>query len=243
MSDAPTEKKYDTNPLDKRVAERAEAEMGSGEAVDTEGPTRPIPLDADPSGWADTDPTRFNNGTSPNLIGTGPIPQQPQPQLGAPTRGAYTPPAAFRPPQQFGAPPQGWDQQPPPGPMMQPPFAPGNPRRGVAQLGLQANFAAMLCYLPFIGLVGSIYVGQNEPQEHRFMHFHAKQSLYGHIAFWAVNIAIHIARAAAPTPISIMLLLPQLACYLAYLIGFVFMMTKAYKGDWTKIPVIGDQVR
>ena len=127
--------------------------------------------------------------------------------------------------------------------MTQPPFAPGGARRGVAQLGLQANFAAMLCYLPFLGIAGSIYVGQNEPQEHRFMHFHAKQSLYGHIAFWAVNIALHIARAAAPTPISIMLLLPQLAFYLTYLIGFVFMMTKAYKGEWAKIPVIGDQVQ
>ena len=42
MNEGPTEKKYDTNPLDKKVADRAEAEMELDEPFDTEGPTRPM---------------------------------------------------------------------------------------------------------------------------------------------------------------------------------------------------------
>ena len=51
--------------------------MGSWEQVDTESPTRPMPHEpgaGDAPGWADTDPTRFDSGTDPNLGGTGPIP-------------------------------------------------------------------------------------------------------------------------------------------------------------------------
>jgi uncharacterized membrane protein len=114
--------------------------------------------------------------------------------------------------------------------------------RGSMHFGLQPNFAAMLCYLPFLGLVASILLNQYEPRENRFVRFHAKQALIAHIVFWAIAVAFSIGRAGAPTPVSVLILLSQVFFHIAALTGFIGMMIATYRGKWRKIPIIGDQV-
>ncbi len=223
-------KKYDTNPLDQDVYERAEAQMGDGAAtVDTEGPTRPMhPLDAAPY---NTDPNGMQRQTGPYV--------QHSP-LGAETYGRPDSAPAYMPPQ--AVPYQtGWIA-PQPG-QVQPlagfdKFA----SRGSAHFGLQPNFAAMLCYTPFMGVVASVLLTLYEPPENRFVRYHARQGLYTHIAFWAVAIALSICRAAVPSPVNIMILLTQVFYYFGCVGALVFMMISAYRGQWRKIPIIGDQV-
>lgn len=193
MNEGPKEKKYDTNPLDKKVADRAEAEMERDVPLD-EAPTRPMspqvaymPPRDDYATWAPptTGPIQPRQFTSPN----------PTPQL-----------------------------------------------RGSAQHGIKPNFAAMLCYLPYAGIVSSVVLNQIEPPENHFVRFHAKQGIYAHAAFWAIAIAFNIAKAAAPPVVDAILLLPQVAFYLASIAGFVYMMISTYKWETMRIPIIGEQV-
>lgn len=144
-------------------------------------------------------------------------------------------------------PPTGWQGYP-----HQPPtvFAPpdGEPHQGArsphstAQLGLKPNFAAMLCYLPYLGIVGSILVQQNEPKENRFVRFHARQSLIAHVLFWALTIAFAIAQAAAPRVAGVLIGIGSSLFHLGAVIGLVWMMVRVYKGRADRIPVIGEQV-
>ena len=101
----------------------------------------------------------------------------------------------------------------------------------------------MLCYLPFLGIVTSVVLNQVEPPENRFVRFHAKQGMFAHIAFWAIAVAFTIGRAAAPTPVSILILLSQIFYYFGAVAGFVMMMMATYRGEWKRIPIIGEQVR
>src|SRR5438132_13097012 len=86
-------KRYNTNPLDKRVAERAEAEMGAGD-VDTEAPTRAMP----PSPLVPTaggETGAVDGPTAPTPPGpTAGMPPAFSGEIGAPTRGIYEPPSA-----------------------------------------------------------------------------------------------------------------------------------------------------
>jgi uncharacterized membrane protein len=239
MQEAP-KKKYDTNPLDKKVAERAEAEMTPEELAENEGPTRPMgPAQA--SGDLDGRDTGANQpyGTSPQIGATAA--QTPyQPYQSPSAHGAYVAPhaPAPNPYQTWGAPPTG---------PMAPHYAhsqyyPSHAANCAMPLGLKPNFAAMLSYLPYAGIVGSILLSRQPASSNEFVRFHAKQSLYAHIAFWAITIAFDIARAASPGAVSIILMLPQMAFHFASIVGLVYMMVKTYKWQTIKIPVLGDQV-
>lgn len=139
---------------------------------------------------------------------------------------------------------QGYPHQPPT--MFVPPDAATNPGarapHTTAQLGLKPNFAAMMCYLPYLGIVGSILMLQNEPKENRFVRFHARQSLIAHVLFWALTIAFAIAKAAAPTVAGVLIGIGSSLFHLGAVVGLVWMMVRVYKGRADKIPVIGEQV-
>jgi uncharacterized membrane protein len=184
--------------------------------VDTEAPTQPMP-NADPA---------YGRETAPYTADTNPYATMPSPD----TRAAYRPPDAQTAFQQLPGPPA----VAPPRPVMS---------SVTAQYGVQQNFAAMACYLPFIGLVASVLLSVAEPPENRFVRFHAKQSIIAHACFWAGVFAFSIARAASPTVVSLLLMLPQLAYFVATIAGFVYLMVKAYRWQMVKIPIIGEQVK
>jgi len=247
-------KKYDTNPLDKRVAERAEAEMG-GEETDTEAPTRAMPLmdvpEAPEAGGEtrtvsrDTGPTAYSPTAAQDAIST------------APTRGMYMPPgqepAPYAEPDRYPQPGQQYQypsQAPPPavrypaGPPTTNPYGQQlyPPSQGGSEaLGLKPNFAAMLGYVPFIGIAAALLFVILEPARNRFVRFHAKQALLAHLAFWVVLATFNVARGIAPGFIGFFLVLPQMIFFVGAMIGFIMMMVKALAGERAKIPILGDQ--
>jgi uncharacterized membrane protein len=214
MSDGPRKTRYDTNPL---AHPGDTGDTGERPEVDTEGPTRPL----SPEAAVETDPGA-GRSTSYRVADTGPYATTPAPD------GHY----AFMPP-------------PPAHPAPRAQHATGQfpPHHSVsAQLGLTPNFAAMTCYLPFVGLVPSIVLTAAEPPQNTFVRFHANQGIVAHAAFWAITIAFSIARRGTPTVVSLLLILPELAFFVATVAAFLYLMVKTYRWQTVKIPIIGDQV-
>jgi uncharacterized membrane protein len=112
---------------------------------------------------------------------------------------------------------------------------------GVEALGLKPNFAAMLGYIPFVGIAAAFLLVLFEPARNRFVRFHAKQALLAHLAFWVVMLVFNSAINWAPGLISALLQLPRAAFFLGAFIGFIVMMSKAWQGERTKIPILEDQ--
>ena len=227
MSEGDTKQRYNTNPLDQKVAERAQAEMGA-ENVDTEAPTREmsghphsLPVAGGPTGpiGAPTQPAPPGE-TAPGA----PTSSRP---VGDPTQGLYTPPP--------GAP----HPYAPPPPYLYPPRS--DQLSGSGAFGLKPNFAAMLGYIPFVGLVAAFLLVVLESKQNRFVRFHAKQALIAQLAFFVVWIVLSIASANAPGPLGILFFLARFAVFVGSFVGFIVMMAKAYQGERVKIPIIGDQ--
>lgn len=95
--------------------------------------------------------------------------------------------------------------------------------------GLDQNLAGLLCYLAWF-VTGIIFLVIEK--ENRFVRFHAMQSIMTSVILFVANIVL--------TAIPLFgwafgLLLTPL-----YLILWIFMMWKAYQGEWFKLPVVGD---
>lgn len=125
---------------------------------------------------------------------------------------------------------------------------PGIPGQGGTNVGVSPNVGGLLCYMPCcIGLIFSIVVAIIEKQS-RFLRFHAFQSLLLHaVAFVlslglsVVGIAIELAIGGSGAGLLFMLLRSVFG--LAILILIIYMMVKAYGGEETQLPVIGDMAR
>lgn len=179
----PKRGKYDTNPLDENVAERADQEWGR-ETAHHGAPTQ------DMSGAATRDigrtsseaarqhpetesPTRRMDDTYPSVFAYG------QPQAAT-----YQPPrmpdaSIYQPPP--GPPPNIY--QPPPAPFIQAPGA-----HKVAGLNISEKWANILPYFPFyIGLVASIVELLLVPRAEGRTRFHAAQGFALQISFLAVG--------------------------------------------------------
>jgi len=95
--------------------------------------------------------------------------------------------------------------------------------------GLEQNIAGLLCY-SFWFITGIIFLVLEK--ENRFVRFHAMQSILLFVAMFIVSIILTI--------IPIIGWLISLLFFPLTLVLWVFMMFKAYKGEWFKFPVIGD---
>lgn len=94
--------------------------------------------------------------------------------------------------------------------------------------GLQDNVAGLLCYF----LIPAIIFLVMEPyNRNKFIRFHAFQSIIYEIV-WIILVAV-----VSPLPIIDLILLPLLS--LAFFIGWVVCMIKAFQGQMFKLPVIG----
>ena len=253
-------KRYNTNPLDKRVAERAEAEMGA-EDVDTEAPTRAMPP-APPVPTAGGETGAIDAPTAPTYPGptVDMSPPASSGEIGAPTRGIYDPPSALpqsvpypyapKPNAPYNGPYQ-YPPQPgqpsayvPPQPLQprQPyPYPQRPPVSGSEALGLKPNFAAMLGYFPFVGIGAAFLLVILEPARNRFVRFHAKQALIAQAAFWVILTVFNVAHGHISGVLSVLLYLPEILFIIGSCIGMFFMMGKTYAGERIKIPIIGDQ--
>lgn len=146
-----------------------------------------------------------------------------------------------QPPPQYG----GQYPPPPPPPMQQPPN-----RWGPSSLGMDANVAAGLSYIPIIGLI-FFFVEQTN----RFVKFHAAQAILVAIAWIVVDIVLGFISAAFKIGQAVQTTAAGTAaasgvsalwgCF-TFLIGLGFFgllvwgLINGLTGKYVKFPVIGD---
>jgi uncharacterized membrane protein len=186
----PKRSKYDTNPLDENVADRASESWGR----DT-GPPRETPTQ-DMSGAATRDIGRTSNEAARN-----------DPEAEAATRRiddsypsvfvsrnsrqqTYEPPRPAAPANIYQPPPV-----PPPQIYQRPPFPQAPGARKVSGINIPEKWANALPYFPFyIGLVMSVIELLLVPRNESRTRFHAAQGFALHIAILAISSAFSILR-------------------------------------------------
>lgn len=109
--------------------------------------------------------------------------------------------------------------------------------------GLQANIAALLCYI-FIPITSIVFYLLEKNS--RLVRFHAMQSLlYGvaaFVVFFAVNIFVMMLAFVSTTLASLVGLL-VFVLWLGLMVLWVVLLVKAYQGQMFKLPVIGDMAQ
>lgn len=95
--------------------------------------------------------------------------------------------------------------------------------------GLDQNIAGLLCYL--VGFVTGLIFYLLE-KENKFVRFHAMQSIILSLVLFILSIVLGFIPVIGW--IGTLLLGP------ISLVLWIVMMFKAYKGEWFKLPVIGD---
>jgi uncharacterized membrane protein len=108
--------------------------------------------------------------------------------------------------------------------------------------GLTDNVAGLLCYI--LGFITGILFLVIEPyNKNRFIRFHAFQSIFLSVAWFAVTVLQSVVSAVLMN-ISFGLLgimgLLWTVLWLGFLVVVVLMMVKAYQGERFKLPIIGD---
>lgn len=123
------------------------------------------------------------------------------------------------------------------------------PGQSGSNLGIAPNLGAMLCYFflcCFLNVIWAIVVVIVEKQS-RLMRFHAFQSLLLSAVGFAAGVAVNILSLVVSIAIGgIMGLLVHLVWALVglgFLAASIYMMIKAYGGEETSLPVIGDMAR
>jgi uncharacterized membrane protein len=138
--------------------------------------------------------------------------------------------AAAAPPQAVATPP----------PVSAPTLPAGTPPPAAASSGLSTNSAAAIAYLTFIPAVLFLIV---EPyNKNPFVRFHSFQSIGLTVVWFAVWIVITILHTMMSfIPLSFILFgLVNLAVFLCLFIVWLIAILKASKGEWYKLPIIGD---
>jgi uncharacterized membrane protein len=108
----------------------------------------------------------------------------------------------------------------------------------VSMASLQTNVAAALCYL--LGLVtGIVFLVLAPYNQNSTIRFHAFQSIFVNIAWFAVWIVIGILESAMPFGIHFMVALLSGLVSLIGFLGWLFLMWKAYRGEKIVLPVVG----
>ncbi len=114
---------------------------------------------------------------------------------------------------------------------------------GRTNLGMAANVAGLLCYVPCcIGLIFSIVAAIVEKKS-RFVRFHAFQSLLLHAVAFVLGFGLNVLQIALATvdlgAVGLLLSLVGMVVGVAFLGMAVFMMIKANGGEEFELPVIG----
>jgi len=99
---------------------------------------------------------------------------------------------------------------------------------GKSSTGMEPNVAALLSYVA--GIITGIIIFVIE-KDNKFVRFHAMQSIILFGGLFALQMALVVT-------VFLIVLIPIVN--LASLILWVILMVKAYKGEYFKLPIIGD---
>jgi uncharacterized membrane protein len=102
--------------------------------------------------------------------------------------------------------------------------------------GIAPNVAGTLSYL--LGFItGILFLVLAPYNQDKFVRFHAFQSIFLSVAWFAVNIAQAMLWVILPWGVASML---SMLIGLAFFAAVIFLMIKAYQGERFKLPLIGD---
>jgi uncharacterized membrane protein len=171
--------KYDTNPLDPEVEQKAEESWGEraggGDTQQVHGTTRQV--GDPPPGWTPT--PNPNDSARQNVYSEAPTRRYDNPPLDAPYPSVFVPPT-YAPPAQYQQPQQ--PQNP-----YQTPMGFSHPDRPVVGIGVPEKWALMMAYAPYVGIVVSLLELFLVPRKEVKVRYHAAQALALHIAFMVIG--------------------------------------------------------
>jgi uncharacterized membrane protein len=105
--------------------------------------------------------------------------------------------------------------------------------------GLQDNLAGALCYLGSF-ITGIIFLAIAPYNQNRFIRFHAFQSIFFAVAWFAFWMANMILTMILPWSLTVVLSMLGLVVWLGGFVLWIVLMLKAYQGQRFKLPIIGD---
>src|SRR5262245_9206762 len=186
----PKRTKYDTNPLDEEVADRATDAFSASQPAPTNevqgGPTRPINADEHDTvrAYAESEAPTRHIGDKVTSYPSVFVPPPPKPAT------TYKPPRA----------PAAQVYQPPPGPppnIYQPPLLPLQQpgENHVSGLGIQERWAVLIPYLPssWLAVVAAIIELLLVPRTESRVRFHAAQAMVLHLGVIAISMLLTFA--------------------------------------------------
>ncbi len=221
--------KYDTNPLDPEVEQKAEESWGEraggGDTQQVHGTTRQVG-DPPPDWTATPNP---NDSARQNVYSEAPTRRYDNPALEAPYPSVFIPPTY--------APPAQYQQQQPPENVYQSPPGMWHPARSVAGIGVPEKWATMLVYAPYVGIVVSLLELFLVPRKEVRVRFHASQALALHIAFLAIAAIFSAISTISGSDFGGVLF------KLASTIFLVISMVRVWKGEPHGIPPLEDPAK
>jgi uncharacterized membrane protein len=225
----PKRSKYDTNPLDRDVADRATESFGSETGGVSDRVTRTVggaasqPARLDPESEAPT--RRIDDG----LAGSYPsVFIKPPPQQST----TYEPPRV--PPANIYQPPPG----PPPGIYQRPPLPVAPQSHTVSGLGVSEKWANLFPYIPgHIGAVAAVIELLLVPRSESRTRFHAAQGLALQIAILIVSVVLGVLTAITDNSVGSGLFRAASTVFL------IVSMVRVFKGKAHHIAPLDDATR
>ena len=108
-----------------------------------------------------------------------------------------------------------------------------------AGLGLQPNMAALLCYP--VGFISGIFFLAVDPYKRDpFIRFHAFQSIFLSVAWFAVYFLVGIFATIMPYTFCLVTVMLHSVLGLGFFLLWLFLMYKAYHREQFKLPIIGE---
>lgn len=122
-------------------------------------------------------------------------------------------------------------------------YTPPPPASGLQAGSLSDNMAAALCYIPWLGLLtGILFLVLPPYNQNRLIRFHAFQSIFINLAFFAAMIVLAmltaILRIIPFFGVMLSLLLYPIVV-LCFFVLWLVLMYKAYNGEKWVLPVVG----
>lgn len=104
----------------------------------------------------------------------------------------------------------------------------------------QSRTIAALSYIGFF-VTGLIFLNIDPYDKDPFVRFHARQSIVFSVAWIAILIIFAVFTAVLPHPLDVLLRWIENLINLLLAVFWVFLMYKAYVGDYYRIPELADR--
>jgi len=98
--------------------------------------------------------------------------------------------------------------------------------------GLKENLAGALCYV--LGIITGLFFFLTE-KKNKFVRFHSLQAIFFSVVWLVLQVVIGVLFSFIPSLLKVLLSLVNLAG----VVFWIFLMVKAYRGEYFLLPVLG----